>query len=204
MSKLTKALWGIATVSSIGVALFSYRYLGPPNVTESPGVLANLFARPWLLVHVAGAATALLVVGFQLLPGLRRRRTLHRWLGRIYATGCLAGGAGGLLLAFGTTAGAFAGWGFGTLAVTWIFVTTQGWLTARTRRYGLHREWMIRSFSLTFGAVMLRVYLPLGMMAGLSFEQVYPLTAWISWVPNLMIAEYYLHRGRAPVLQPAE
>ena len=40
---------------------------------RSPEILANLFARPWLAVHAAGAATALLVGPFQFLPALRRR-----------------------------------------------------------------------------------------------------------------------------------
>ena len=47
----------------------------------------------------------------------------------------------------------------------------QGWLTARARRFDEHRRWMIRSFALTFAAVTLRLYLPLGMMAGLSFNE---------------------------------
>ena len=40
----------------------------------------------------------------------------------------------------------------------------------------------------------LRLYLPIGIMSGLSFEQIYVATAWISWVPNLLIAELYLRR----------
>ncbi len=48
---------------------------------------------------------------------------------------------------------------------------------------------MIRSFSLTFAAVTLRLYLPIGIMSGLTFEQIYVATAWISWIPNLLIAE---------------
>ncbi|HET6970803.1 MAG TPA: DUF2306 domain-containing protein [Phenylobacterium sp.] len=196
-TRLSKGLWGLAAFLSVGIALFSYRYLGPPNVTESPQILANLFARPWLLVHVAGAATALLVGGFQFLPAVRRRRMLHRWLGRTYATGCIVGGAGGFVMAFGSTAGPVATVGFALLAPIWIYCTVQGWLTVRMRRFEEHRAWMIRSFALTFAAVTLRLYLPIGQMAGMPFETIYPLTAWISWIPNLLLAELYLRRGPA-------
>ncbi len=192
---VSKSTWGLTAFLSVGVALFSYRYLGPPNVTMAPQILANLFARPWLLIHVAGAATALLVVGFQLLPALRRRRAIHRWLGRAYATSCLAGGAAGLVIATGTTSGPVAAWGFGLLAVTWLYTTSQGWLTARARRFDEHRAWMIRSFALTFGAVTLRIYLPLSQVADIPFPTAYPIIAWLAWVPNLMIAELYLRRG---------
>ncbi|WP_293904217.1 DUF2306 domain-containing protein [Phenylobacterium sp.] len=203
-AKLSRGLWGLGAFLSVGVALFSYRYLGPPNVTESPQILANLFARPFLTVHVAGAATALLVCGFQFLPALRRRRAIHRWLGRAYVTACMVGGVGGLVMAFGTTSGPVAAWGFGLLAPTWILVTAQGWLAARARRFDEHRAWMIRSFALTFAAVTLRLYLGALQASGLSFEEAYPITAWISWVPNLIVAELYLRRGMSRRLQAAE
>jgi uncharacterized membrane protein len=199
-TRLSKGLWGLAAFLSVGIALFSYRYLGPPEPTLSPEILANLFAKPWLAVHVTGAATALMVGAFQLLPAVRRRRALHRWLGRTYASGCIVGGCGGFVMALGTTAGPVASLGFGLLAPIWIFTTVQAWRTARARRFDEHRAWMIRSFALTFAAVTLRLYLPLGQIAGMPFQVIYPLTAWISWIPNLLIAELYLRRG---VLRPA-
>jgi len=198
-----KTAWGLTAFLSVGVALFSYRYLGPPNVTQAPQILANLFARPWLMVHAGGAATALLIGGFQFLPALRRRRQVHRWMGRVYATACIVGGAAGLPLSLGTTAGPVAAWGFGLLAVLWLYTTSQGWLTARARRFDEHRAWMIRSFSLTFAAVTLRLYLPLADVAGLSFETAYPAIAWLAWVPNLALAELYLRREAGRRVQTA-
>lgn len=203
--KLSTALWAMAAVLSVGVALVSYRYLAPQPPGGADNVLANLFARPWLAVHAGGAATALLVGGFQLLPALRRRRALHRWLGRVYAVGCIVGGLSGLRLAFGTSAGAFAGLGFGLLAVLWLYATGQAWRLARARRFDEHREWMIRSFAMTFAAMTLRLYLPVAPILGYDFMDGYRLTAWISWIPNLMVAELYLRRGRRRLaLAPAE
>lgn len=202
MTRLSITGWGLAAFLSVGVALFSYRYV-PQVGPLAPDVMANLVARPWLTVHAAGAATALLVGSFQFLPAVRRRLPrLHRWLGRVYATSCIVGGAAGFGLAFGTTAGPVAGLGFALLGLLWIYVTAQGWMTARARRFDEHRRWMIRSFALTFAAVTLRLYLPLGAIAGLDFEQVYVATAWISWIPNLLVAELYLRRA-APRLLPA-
>lgn len=195
-SKLSRGLWGLAALLSVGVALFSYRFvigLGP----ASPEILGNLFARPWLAVHAGGAATALLIGGFQFLPALRRRKPVHRWLGRVYATGCIVGGLAGLRLAFGTTAGTFAGVGFGLLALSWLYATTQAWRFARERRFDEHRRWMMRSFAMTFAAVTLRLYLPIAPMLGYDFMVGYRLTAWVSWIPNLILVELYLRRRMA-------
>jgi hypothetical protein len=65
------------------------------------------------------------------------------------------------------------------------------------RKIQSHREWMIRSFALTFAAVTLRIWLPL--FAGvlkMDFLQSYQTIAWLCWVPNIMIAEILLSRSR--------
>jgi uncharacterized membrane protein len=189
--RLNWSLWGLAALLSAGIAIFSYRFLvgiGP----MAPTILANLFAKPWLYVHIAGAATALLVGPVQFLPWIRRRRPVHRWLGRLYIVGCLIGGTGGLIVAFGSTAGPVAKAGFGSLAVIWIIANVQGWRMARARRFDTHRAWMIRSFALTFAAVTLRLYLPLIPLTGLSFVDGYRATSFLAWVPNLIAAELYV------------
>ncbi|PZQ63696.1 MAG: hypothetical protein DI570_08120 [Phenylobacterium zucineum] len=201
-SRINAGLLGLAILLSVGIALFSYRYLSPEHLFGAPDILGNLFARPWLAVHAGGAATALLVGGFQFVPALRRRRALHRWLGRVYAASCIVGGFSGLALAFGSTAGPIAGWGFGLLGAAWIHVTSQGWLTARAGRFDEHRRWMMRSFALTFAAVTLRIYLPLAAVADLDGLQAYRAIAWLCWVPNLIAVELWLRR-RAPRLMTA-
>ncbi len=197
---LNRSGWGLAALLSVAVAIFSYRYL--PGVGPlSPGVLANLFAKPWLLVHVTGAATALLLGPFQFLSGLRAKwPKVHRWTGRTYVVGCLVGASGGFVMAFGSTAGPVAGVGFGLLALCWAWANIQGWRAAMAGRFAEHRVWMIRSFAMTFAAVTLRLYLPLLPMTGLSFNDSYVATAWISWVPNLILAELWLRGAwRRPI-----
>jgi hypothetical protein len=191
---ISRAGWGLAAFLSVAVALFSYRYVTFAGLL-APNVMENLMARPWLAVHAAGASTALLVGGFQFLPAVRRRRPLHRWLGRVYAVGCLVGGVAALVMAPTTSAGPLAAVGFGILGVIWIYVTVQAWRLAIARRFDEHRRFMIRSFALTFAAVTLRLYLPLGPLMGFDFMQTYVFASWASWVPNLLLAEAYLRRN---------
>ncbi len=195
--KLPKMAWLGGAVLSVGVALFSYRYVARVGPVP-PTVAHNRFLNPWIIVHAAGAATALLLGPVQFLPAVRRRwPRVHRWTGRTYVAGCLAGGAYALVLAAGVSSGVTAGAGFGALGVVWMHVTSQGWRTARARQWPEHRRWMIRSFALTFAAVTLRIYMPLAGVLGFDLMRAYPAIAWLCWVPNAVLAELYLRKDGA-------
>ncbi len=185
--------WTLAAILSLGIAGYSARYLIHPPTT--PGeALGNPLGVPFLIIHVAGAVTALVLGALQFLPVLRRIGG-HRWIGRVYVLGCLVGGAAGLVLSFGSSAGPIATAGFGSLAVLWITVNILGWRAALERRFADHRRWMIRSWALTLAAVTLRLYLPTVMILHLPFLPAYRAIAFLCWVPNILIAELYL-RGR--------
>ena len=189
-------MWSIGAILCAGLALFSYRYL--LQLDDVPPIIArNVLKNPWLLVHVAGAATALLVGPVQFSSGLRTRfRSIHRWIGRIYVLSCLVGGVGGFLLALGASTGPISTMGFGSLAIVWIVATSLAWRRAMQRRFIEHRAWMIRSFALTLAAVTLRLYLPMASFLPVHFDDAYRAISFLSWVPNLLVAELYLrHRA---------
>ena len=182
-SRVERTAWAAGATISTVLALVSYRYLAglgpvPPNIA------ANRLVNPWIAVHAAGAATALLVGPWQFLPGLRARRPwLHRVIGRLYAVGCASGGLSALVLAMGLTSGPIAGAGFAALGLAWLATTGMAIGEVLAGRIASHRRWMIRSFALTLSAVTLRIYLP-----------AYRIIAWACWLPNLLLAELYLKR----------
>ena len=59
---------------------------------------------------------------------------------------------------------------------------------------------MVRNFSLAFAAVMLRLYIPTSVLAGVDFAVAYPVIAWLCWLPNLLVAEcvYRTSHFRSP------
>lgn len=198
---VAKGLWGLAALLSVGVAGYAYRYL-LPHASGAPGFLANRNELPWLPIHAACGATALLLGPFQFVDRLRIRRcALHRTIGKIYVAGCLIGGVAGLVLAFGSTAGPIATAGFASLAMTWFTINAYAWRLAMAGRFAEHKRWMIRSFALTFGAVLLRLYIPLYSMAGVDFLTGYRAISFLSWIPNLIAVELWfaLSRARLPV-----
>ena len=55
---------------------------------------------------------------------------------------------------------------------------------------------MVRCYALTLAAVTLRIQLGvLQAGLGLSFEEAYAVTAWFSWVPNLILAEWWFNQA---------
>jgi hypothetical protein len=198
------ALWWVVAGSATVIALFSYRYV--PGVGPlAPNVMANMFARGWLIIHVAAASTAMLLVAPQLLPGLRRKApAFHRWSGRIYALACLVGATSGLALAIGSTAGPIATAGFGLLALAWFAATAMGWRTALQRRFAAHREWMIRSFALTLAAMSLRFQLPMIPLFELDFLPAYRAISFLCWVPNIILAELWVRQTRKALAESAD
>jgi uncharacterized membrane protein len=148
--------------------------------------------------HGFGGAIAALLGPFQLISSVRRTSPrVHVWTGRTYLLAVLAGGLSGLYFGPQTSAGPVAATGFTTLAVFWLYSGAQAYLTIRRGDVQAHRRWMLRNFSLTLAAAMLRIELPLLIiLGGLSFPAAYTIVAWSSWAPNWLIVEGWLRRGR--------
>jgi len=151
-----------------------------------------------LMVHIVGAMLAILIGPFQFLPGLRKGRWLkvHRWLGRTYLLSILFGGLGGLYMAQFAYGGIISRFGFGALAILWLYTGYRAYKHIRNKEIEVHRQWMIRNYALTFAGVMLRIYLPLSMGLGFDFVTAYVIIAWLCWVPNLLVAEWIIRSTR--------
>jgi uncharacterized membrane protein len=189
----------VLALLSVLVAIGSWRFLGLGLDLSFPGFEDHLETRRSVFaLHVAFAPVALALGVLQFMPGLRARRpALHRWTGRLYALCVLVSGVAGFWLGLFAPGGWIAGMGFLVLAVLWIGVTANAVSHARHRRFADHRVWMIRSFALTFAGVTLRIYLAGYMLSDVSYVVASPVLGWVCWVPNLLIAEWWLARERA-------
>ena len=110
--------------------------------------------RGLLIPHTLAGTFALLAGPLQFSSRFRSRHLkLHRVLGRIYVISVFIGAATGIALAFGRP-------GFpGTCgqAAAWVVCTTAAFVTARNRHIIQHRQWMIRSYAVTFTFISSRV-----------------------------------------------
>jgi uncharacterized membrane protein len=202
--KLTGVWLWTATVLAFAVALGSYRYLLPSMPGAAPTVLANRFAGTGALVlHAGVSATALGLGALQFFPGFRARwPAWHRRAGTVYVIACLIGGTAALVLALGASTGPIASAGFGSLGVLWLGCTIQAWRLARARDFIRHRRWMTRSYALAFGAVTLRLYLPVLAVGHIDFDTGYRAISFLAWVPNLIVAELWLRYGSGVKTSP--
>ncbi len=202
---MPKKIWmGLLFFFSIGVSGYAaYTYgFQPLGARVHPEMRAVFQANPLgIYAHIFGSIFALALGPFQFLERMRNNRPeLHRLLGRLYLViGVLIGGGAGLYMAFFAFGGPIAQFGFGGLAVAWLYTGWQAYSAVRQQEFEEHRRWMIRNFALTLAAVTLRIYLPVSMINGADFTMAYTAIAWLCWVPNIIIAEAWLRREVAIV-----
>jgi Predicted membrane protein (DUF2306). len=201
---LARPGWVIMTLLSLITVAFVARYLAFNPDTYFPEQREVYMRREFVLgVHVLSGMLALAVGPFQFVGKIRRRfLRLHRCFGVIYIASCTGLGLSGLILATTSYAGWTTSLAFGSLGLSMLFTTWTALRMVLARRIGDHRRWMIRSFSLIFAGVMLRVLSPLySLLSGVglvsfSFETAYMWIAWLCWVPNLLIAVWITRRPK--------
>jgi uncharacterized membrane protein len=191
--------WVIMTLACVTITVIVSRYLTFDPEVYFPQQLEPYLQHKFALgVHVLSGMLALLIGPFQFARRLRRRFVpVHRFMGATYVASATALGVTGLILAPTAYTGLVASAGFTVLDLLMLFTTWTAVRMILAGRYGEHRRWMIRSFSLIMAGVMLRVWMPIyGGLAAVgivdfSFETAYAAVAWLCWVPNLLLAIWF-------------
>jgi hypothetical protein len=110
--------------------------------------------RHLLIPHTLAGIFALLIGPVNFSSRIRQHHLqLHRVLGRIYVISVFIGAATGVALAAGRPGLP----GTSIQAAAWIICTTAALITARNRQIVEHRQWMVRSYAVTFTFVSTRV-----------------------------------------------
>lgn len=102
-----------------------------------------------------------------------------------------------MVMAFYANAGFPAQLSFVILAGLWWGTTALALWFAVKGKLTLHSDFVIRSYALTLSAVTLRIYAYLlPHFVHMKAKDEYILIAWLSWVPNLLIAELIIQLGK--------
>ena len=150
-----------------------------------------------LAIHVTAGLVALLVGVFQLWSGLNgKAMRTHPLTGRLYATAVVVGSFAAMVLAVTSAVFGFA-WAVSlfSLAVAWLAITGTAIYCIRRRNVAAHKQWMIRSYIVTFAFVTFRIitdYVPYEAMWGISRPEMSNAVIWPVWVLPLLAYQIYL------------
>ena len=187
----TAALLSIAAL--IAIAFFAFAAL-PYLLSSAYNAADYAGRRNWLLVHIVGGTIALLSGPIQLWLGIADRRIdLHRKLGIVYIVGVAIGASGAFWLAAHPSFGWVYGAGLGSMATAQVITTILAFVAIKRSVIEQHKEWMIRSYVVTFSFVTYRLFsvlmgpLQLGTYAELNI-----VLAWGSWALPLLVTEAIL------------
>jgi uncharacterized membrane protein len=149
----------------------------------------------WLLIgHISGGLLALLIGPFQFWKKLRDKyAATHRLLGRVYLIMVLTAAICSTYLAWSSSIQLNFSWAFALQisAIAWATTAVMAYISVRSGRITQHKEWMIRSYILTFSFAIFRWLIDIPFVINLMEKsgERKPTMAWFSWVVPLLIAE---------------
>jgi hypothetical protein len=154
--------------------------------------------REWLLVHIIAGMLALLLGPIQFWLGLyRREKLLHRILGGGYVLAVFTSGTAAIYLARHTDFGWVFGMGLTFMSVAWILSTALATIAIFFHLLEQHREWMVRSYVLTYGFVTFRIFNQILQAVGVGtlLDQM-TAASWFSWSVPLLVTECIIQGGK--------
>jgi uncharacterized membrane protein len=190
------------TVFAFAISLYALSFFPRGEAAFPPQLRASFNVRILgIYSHVLFGGIALALGPFQFRRGLLlRSRPLHRRLGLAYVIASALTGVSGMYMALYSHGGLVTHLGFGILGFLTLMTALKPYFHIRAREVAPHREWMIRNYALLFAAVTLRIELPLLAISFQAFEPAYRIVSWFCWVPNLLVAEWYIRRSRPRVV----
>lgn len=151
----------------------------------------------YVVAHAVGGTLMLFVGALALYVGWTKRGfRFHRWIGYAYLAGGGLGAGMGLYLSLRPNA--FlpgVGVATGTLACVWLVVAAMAWRAAFNKRFDSHREWMVRSYVLTWTFVLCRIVMRLPTFADIEPATIVAII-WTSWIIPLVACEIALQWAR--------
>ncbi len=183
------AMFLVLGFMTLVVLYHNERFLISPN----SGTWKFFYPVRWkLFLHATGGATALVIGALQFSSRLRLRRpALHRFLGRCYLGGVLVSAPVAVYLAFTHGLHILAP-GTAVQASLWVLTTCAAILAARNRNFEVHKQWMMRSYSVTLIFVVSRIILDLpvvGPTTDLGAERL----AWTLIVCSLLVPQLIIN-----------
>ncbi|TXK84457.1 DUF2306 domain-containing protein [Paenibacillus sp. N3.4] len=148
-------------------------------------------------VHIILGMLALILGAFQLTARSRKPTKLHRRIGNIYASSIFINILAVPFLSMYATGGISSGVAFLVLDLVWLTTTVLGVFHIVRRNVVKHREWMLRSYSITCVFITFRFVVALiAMLFHVSNSVAFPCGIFIATLINLLISEASIRNKR--------
>jgi uncharacterized membrane protein HdeD (DUF308 family) len=145
----------------------------------------------WVFPHVIFGILAMLVGPFQFSNKLRARYlVIHRRLGYVYLVSILLGATAGIALSLTSKVSVTYKMGLFFLAVAWLLTSGMALFFILKRKITQHKEWMVRSYVVTFAFVIFRLFADLMTYYEISdAADRNALMSWACWAVPLLFLE---------------
>jgi uncharacterized membrane protein len=191
---VAKIAWGITIFLAILVGLLPLAYIEQDRTSGylelKPAALLDSVA--WQIAfnaHIISGGIAILIGWIQFNRKLLAKYVvLHRTIGKIYVLAALVCGLSGVYVGYYAYGGPIAAAGFMTIGVIYFYTTLKAYLYIRNQQVVQHQQMMLYSYAACLAAITLRLYVPFLTVFLGDYTKAYQIVAWLSWVPNLLIA----------------
>jgi len=193
----TTLFTGAALLAASGFFIFNSAHL----FSAAPAALGKYQPVKWLLwLHIGFGAVTLLTGPFLLWNGFRNRYLrLHRQLGLAYVAAVATSGLCAVALSATTAYQVNRPYAFSlhVWVAVWLLSTGFAFFAIKQGKIQLHREWMVRSYLVTFAFVLSASLLKVPAVQRFgSFEEISPSLFWVSWAVPLFLYDLRLGLSR--------
>ena len=145
----------------------------------------------FLFPHVLCGLIALVIGPFQFWARIRNGfPKVHRIGGRVYLISVFIGAVAGMAMAVTSSRGLAFGSGLFVLAVAWLLTSGMAFVSIRKRNFIQHKQWMVRSYVVTFAFVTDRVINKVMLYFGIGqITDRLALISWAGWAISLLLTE---------------
>jgi uncharacterized membrane protein len=222
-TRFRRAFWSVVIfLALIGVAVALRRIVHlwpiltrgyvPVATTSNPraaqfAALDDIFARHAVLtfVHILPGLLFMLLGPLQFSSTIRARHLRwHRWSGRVFIGCGLIIGSSALVMSFTMKSIGGANQAAATIlfSALFLYALCKAFWHIRRQEIALHRQWMIRAFSIGLAVATVRpivgIFFATSRWTGLTPYEFFGTAFWIGFVLHLIAAETWIHATLPP------
>lgn len=193
VKKVLEVVGWVLIIYFVFIGLFSsIKQIPPRGDSYNPGFAMHPVQT---ILHALPGVFFMLIGPLQFVQRLRSKyMNLHRWMGRLFMISCMLIGLSGITIAITFPyAGLSEQLAIYFYAIAFLFSLYKSYYHVKRKEIALHREWIIRVFSIGLGISLIRILIAMFMIFT-SYRQVeiFALTFWVGFGTTWLVGEGWI------------